>query len=564
MRQSRLFLNTLRENPADADVVSHQLMIRAGYMRQLTAGVYSLLPLGYRVLSKIENIVRREMDAAGAQEVLLPAVQPEELWLQSGRRADYGNLMFSLKDRHDRPMVLGPTHEEVITSLIQNEIRSYRQLPVTLYQIQTKFRDEARPRAGLLRGREFRMKDAYSFDSSPEGLDESYHAMYDAYCRIFERMGVDYRAVDADPGAIGGKGGSHEFMVLSDAGEDTIAACTACTYAANVEKASAQPLPVADTSATPAKETVPTPNTKTIDDLVDVLDVRPEQIFKVVVYMADGQPVAACVRGDHEVNEVKLKNFLDVRQLELATADQVLKATGHPVGFVGPDTGLPIVFDLGVLSVADGVAASKDTGFHDIHVAPHRDFKVTKTADIRVVANGDLCPECGQPLAFHRGIEVGHVFKLGTKYSTPFHAAYLDENGKEQTILMGCYGLGTTRVLPAVIEQCHDDAGIVWPIAVAPYQVHIVPVSVRDEMQMKAAESLYHRFYAAGVEVLLDDRDERPGVKFADADLIGIPVRVTVGKRISDGDVELKLRKTGDVEVLSVEKAFETVLGIVK
>ncbi|MDQ0190528.1 proline--tRNA ligase [Alicyclobacillus cycloheptanicus] len=564
MKQSKLFLNTLRENPADADVASHRLMLRAGLMRQLTAGVYTFLPLGYRVLSKIEAIVRQEMDNAGAQEVLLPAMQPAELWQQSGRWEDYGAELIRFQDRHDRTMVLGPTHEEVITSLVQNEVQSYRQLPVTLYQIQTKFRDEPRPRAGLLRGREFRMKDAYSFDLDEAGLDASYQAMYDAYCRIFDRLGVEYRAVEADSGAIGGEAGNHEFMVLSEAGEDTIAGCSHCSYAANVEKAVGQALPQADASQTPAREKVATPGTKTIEDLVRVLGVSASQIIKVVVYLADGKPVAACLRGDHEVNEVKLKKVLGAKDLTMASAEEVLRETGKPVGFVGPDCGLKVVFDRDILSIADGVAASNEAGYHDIHVVPNRDFPVPETADIRMAAAGDLCVKCGQPLRLFRGIEVGHVFKLGTKYSKAFGATYTDESGAERTIIMGCYGLGTSRVIPAVIEQCHDENGIIWPIAIAPYHVHIVPVNIKDEQQVKAAESLYHRLHAAGVEVLLDDRDERPGVKFKDADLIGLPVRVTIGSKIAEGNVELKIRRTGEVQVLTVEQAFETILGIVK
>ncbi|GGI94554.1 proline--tRNA ligase [Alicyclobacillus cellulosilyticus] len=563
MKQSQLFLNTLREVPADADVVSHQLMLRAGLIRQHAAGVYSFLPLGMRVLHKIETIVREEMDAAGAQEVMLPALQLEELWRQSGRSEDYGPLMFRVTDRHGRAMVLGPTHEEVITELVRHEVRSYRQLPFTLYQIQTKFRDEARPRAGLLRLREFRMKDAYSFDIDEEGLDRSYRAMFDAYCRIFDRIGIAYRAVDADPGAIGGEGGTHEFMVLSEAGEDTVVGCEACNYSANIEKASGQALPAAGSSGVPAKARVATPGVRTIDDLVQTLGVAKAQVLKVVVYLADGQPVAACVRGDHEVNEVKLKNTLRARHLELASPEAVEALTGYPVGFVPPTISIPVVFDRDVASVADGVAAA-GAGYHEVHVVPGRDVVLTRVADIRNVTEGDLCPHCGGRLRFFRGIEVGHVFKLGTKYSRAFGATYLDEKGQERTILMGCYGLGTSRIIPAIIEQCHDEDGIIWPLAVAPFHVHIVPVNVRDEQQVKAATMLYQRLAAAGVEVLLDDRDERPGVKFKDADLIGLPLRVTVGNRVAEGKVEVKVRKTGEVQVLSLEEAFQTILHTVK
>lgn len=564
MRQSQLFLNTLRELPAEADVVSHQLMLRAGLVRQLTAGVYSYLPLGYRVLKKVERIVREEINETGAQEVLLPTIQPEDLWVQSGRTWDYGDDMFRLKDRHDRESVLGPTHEEVVTMLVHNEVRSYRQLPQVLYQIQTKFRDEGRPRAGLLRGREFRMKDAYSFETDLQGLDKTYRAMYDAYCKIFERIGVRYRAVQADAGAIGGEGGTHEFMVLSDAGEDTIAVCTSCDYAANLEKASTNPLPVPDEKTELQPQTVPTPGTKTIEDLTSLLGVEARQIIKVIVYEADGQAVAVCLRGDHQVNEVKLKNVLGATNVELASAQVVYEKTGCQVGFVPPTVDIPVIFDGDITTVADGVVASRQKDAHDIHVVPGRDFEVTRTADLREVSEGDTCSHCGAALKFQRGIEVGHVFKLGDKYSKAFNATYLDESGKAQTILMGCYGLGTSRLLPAIIEQCHDDDGIVWPIAVAPFHVHIVPVSAKDETQMRAAEDLYRRLGAAGIEVLLDDRNERPGVKFKDSDLLGFPVRVTVGKKITDGQVELKTRETGQVDILFVEEAYEAILRIVK
>jgi prolyl-tRNA synthetase len=564
MRQSKLFLNTMRENPADAEIVSHQLMVRAGLIRQLTSGVYTFLPLGYRVLKKIEAIVESEMDAIGAQEVLLPALQPQELWVQSGRSETYGSDMFRLEDRHARKMVLGPTHEEVITTLIDNEVNSYRQLPLTLYQIQTKFRDEVRPRAGLLRVREFRMKDAYSFHTSPESLDETYRDMHDAYCKIFERLGILYRAVEADSGAIGGTGGSHEFMVLSEAGEDTVAGCTACDYSANIEKAVATALAKGDFANTPPATLMPTPGTKTIADLCQVLSVPASAIIKVVVYMADGQAVGVCLRGDHEVNEAKLKAVLDVTNLRLASAEEVLSAAGKRVGFVGPNAPIRIVFDRDVTSVADGVAAMAGEDEHMIHVVPGRDFELQEVFDIRNVVEGDACPRCGEALAFYNGIEVGHIFKLGTRYTDAFDTTYLDEKGESCRITMGCYGLGTSRVLAAIVEQSHDEKGVIWPLSVAPYQVHIVLVSVKDEAQVKAAESLYHRLLAAGVEVLLDDRDERPGVKFNDADLIGIPVRVTVGNKIKDGQVELKDRKSGEVQVLSVEEAFGSVLGMVK
>ncbi len=564
MRQSQLFLATARETPSEADVVSHQLMLRAGLVRQFTSGVYSFLPLGWRVLQKVENIVRQEMDAAGAQEVLLPIVQTEDIWERSGRSEVYGEDMFRLQDRHKRNMVLGPTHEEVITLLVRQEVRSYRQLPVTLYQIQTKFRDEARPRAGLLRGREFRMKDAYSFDADALGLDSSYQAMYAAYCRIFERIGIEYRAVEADPGAIGGEGGTHEFMVLSEAGEDNVVSCSRCSYSANVEKASGQAL-TADREPTALdKVRIETGSATTIDQLSKFLQVDPSQIVKVLVYIADGVPLAVCVRGDHEVNEVKLKNVLGVSAVELASAEEVKEHVGLPIGFVGPIVSMRTIVDRDVLTVTDGVAACESEGYHEVHVLPGRDFPTDEIFDVRNVTEGDLCPKCGAPLLFQRGIEVGHVFKLGTRYSDVFETLYKDADGVDRTILMGCYGLGTSRIVAAIVEQCHDEDGIVWPMTVAPFQVHVVPVNIKDEEQSRAAVEFYTRLRAAGVDALLDDREERPGVKFKDADLLGMPLRITVGNKIRDGLVELKYRRSGHVDTLAVQQAFDAVLAMVK
>lgn len=563
MKQTQLFAVTMREVPADAKVVSHQLMLRAGLMRQLTAGVYTFLPLGYRVLSKIEQIVREEMNVIGGQEVLLPTLQPTELWRQTGRVNDYGDDMFRLYDRHQRETTLGPTHEEVVTTLVANEVHSYRQLPLTLYQIQTKFRDEQRPRAGLLRGREFRMKDAYSFEVDEQGLDRTYRAMYDAYCQVFSRIGVAYRAVEADAGAIGGIGGTHEFMVLSDAGEDTIVTCSACAYAANLEQASAAAEPV-DTGSTPPRHTVMTPDVRHIDDLAALLQVEPAQIVKVVVYMVDGQAVGVCLRGSDEVNEIKLKNLLNGRICSLATAAEVLQHTGREVGFVGPDVGIRMLFDHGIYAIADGVVASQTRDAHDVHVVANRDYDVAQTYDLRNVSEGDACPVCGEGLLFQSGIEVGHVFKLGTKYSQTLNATFHDATGATHPVLMGCYGLGTSRLIPAIIEQCHDEFGIIWPITVAPFHVHIVPVNLADEKQRETAEGLYRRLRAARIDVLLDDRDERPGVKFKDADLYGFPVRITIGKKVTDGLVEVKLRQTGEVSTLSIEDAYQMILGIVK
>lgn len=564
MRQSQYFLQTLREVPAEAEVPSHQLMLRAGMIRQVVSGVYTYLPLGYRVLRKIEAIVREEMDRAGAQEVLLPAVQPASLWQESGRWEDYGKELLRFQDRHDRMLVLGPTHEEVITDLVRNEVRSYRQLPVILYQIQTKFRDEVRPRFGVMRAREFLMKDAYSFDVDWEGLDRSYQTMYRAYEAVLRRCGLEFRAVQADPGAIGGEGGSHEFMVLSDVGEDSLLVCSRCSYAANVEKASARIPSYPPAGPVPEKERFLTPGARTIEDLRIQYGLDPQMIIKVLIYRADDRYVAAVVRGDHEVNEVKLKRFLGARNVELADEETVQALTGTGFGSVGPmDLRLERIVDDAVAAMPEGIAGGNEPDVHFRHVVPGRDFQWERQGDIRTAKAGDLCVECGAPLEEYRGIEVGHVFKLGTKYSEALSAAFLDETGQRRTIIMGCYGIGVSRLMAAAIEQHHDEKGIVWPISIAPFHVHLLPLSMRDERQRDAAEMLYRRLTDAGIEVLLDDRDERPGVKFNDADLIGIPIQVIVGKRIAEGMVELKWRKTGRVEVVTVEEAVERAVSAV-
>ncbi|MDI3257263.1 MAG: proline--tRNA ligase [Kyrpidia sp.] len=565
MRQSHFFVQTLREVPAEAEVPSHRLMLRAGMIRQVVSGVYTYLPLGYRVLRKIEAIVREEMDRAGAQELLLPAVQPASLWQESGRWEDYGKELLRFEDRHERLLVLGPTHEEVITDLVRNEVRSYRQLPVTLYQIQTKFRDEVRPRFGVMRAREFIMKDAYSFDVDWEGLDRSYQAMYRAYERVFRRCGLEFRAVQADPGAIGGEGGSHEFMVLSEVGEDSILVCPHCEYAANVERAEARvPAPQA-AARVPEKDRFLTPGAKTIEDLRIQYGLEPEMIIKVLIYRADGRPVAAVVRGDHEVNEIKLRRLLGVRQLELADEQAVRALTGTGFGSVGPmDLGIERVVDDAVAAMPEGIAGGNEPDVHYRHVVPGRDFQWEKQGDIRTARAGDLCVRCGTALEEYRGIEVGHVFKLGTKYSEALSASFLDEQGIQRTVIMGCYGIGVSRLVAAAVEQHHDDKGIIWPMAIAPFHVHILPVSVKDSGQRNTAEALYDRLTEAGVEALLDDRDERPGVKFNDADLMGMPIQVIVGKRVADGMVEIKWRRTGDVELLPVEDAIGRVTAAVR
>ncbi|MGO4699021.1 proline--tRNA ligase [Paenibacillus sp. 2TAB26] len=561
MRQSKLLMPTLREAPSEAEAASHQLMLRAGLIRQLAAGIYTYLPLGRRVLRKLEQIVREEMDQAGAQEVLMPAMQPAELWQQSGRYDVYGPELMRLRDRHDREFTLGPTHEEVITALVRSEVSSYRQLPMTLYQIQTKFRDEKRPRYGLLRGREFLMKDAYSFDEDWDGLHRSYTSMYEAYNRIFTRCGLNYRPVEADAGSIGGEGGTHEFMALADIGEDTIAVCNSCDYAANLEKAeyklSEQPT---DTQQNNDAALVRhhTPEIKKIDQLVEAFGLGADTFMKTLIYVADGAPVAVVVRGDHEVNEIKVKNALAVAHLELADQATTERVTGAPTGFAGPiGLQIPVYADHAVLAMKSGVAGANEQDYHIGNVIPSIHLTDVQAGDYRNAAIGDGCPRCETgSLVFYRGIEVGHVFKLGTKYSEALNAKFLNASGSEQPLIMGCYGIGVSRLLSAVLEQHSDSNGIIWPKSIAPYHVHVVPVSAKDQVQMDLAAHIAARLLEAGVETLLDDRDERPGVKFKDSDLIGIPLRIVVGKHAADGIVELKQRNELEAQKLELEEAI--------
>lgn len=562
MRQRHLLVPTLREVPADAEIASHRLMLRAGLMRQVAAGIYTYLPLGWRVIQKVMTIIREEMNRAGAQELLLPSLHPAELWQESGRWEYYGPELMRLKDRHNRDFALGPTHEEVVTALLRDEVKSYKKLPITVYQIQTKFRDERRPRFGVMRGREFIMKDAYSFDVDEAGLDKSYQAMYEAYMRIFTRCGLKFRAVEADAGAIGGTS-THEFMVLSDVGEDTLAYCTNCSYAANLEKAEvAAPRVDKPSGGVAERQRVATPGVRTVAELVAHLGVTAEQIIKSVLFLVDGRPVLVLVRGDHEVNEVKVKNLFGANTVEMADDETVRRVMGAPAGFIGPVNApetVPVVADRAVEGVADGVVGANEADAHFVHVVPGRDFAVSRYADLRNIAEGDPCPRCGGTIAFAKGIEVGHVFKLGTKYSEAMGATFLDEEGRERPMIMGCYGIGVTRVVAAIIEQHHDENGIIWPVSVAPFAVHVVPVNWKDEAQRAAAERLYAAFNAAGIEALLDDRDERAGVKFKDADLIGLPLRVTVGGKVADGLVELKVRATGEQEDVPLDEAVERV-----
>lgn len=545
MRLSRYYAPTLKESPAEAEVISHKLLLRAGLIRKLSAGIYTYLPLGLRALNNVARIVREEMDRAGALEILMPAVQPADLWKESGRWDFYGRELLRFIDRHDRESCLGPTHEEVVTDLVRHEIRSYRQLPVNLYQIQTKFRDEIRPRFGLMRGREFVMKDAYSFDKDDAGADASYWAMYDAYARIFTRLGLKFRAVSADSGAIGGSF-SHEFMVLAETGEDTIVACPACDYGANLEKAEAVCPPPGDIAACPPAETVPTPGVHTVGEVAQFLGLPPERIVKTLLYVADGAAVAALVRGDREVNEIKLKNLLDAKDIRLATPEEVTTITGAPVGFAGPVglAGVAIHADQELALASDWIVGANAGDAHLRHVDLGRDAAIASFTDLREVASGDVCPKCGAPLDFTRGIEVGHVFKLGLKYSKALGATFLDEAGKEQFMIMGCYGIGVSRIVGAAIEQNHDERGIIFPRSIAPFELAIVPMGyAKSEAVKAAANQLYDELRSAGVDVLLDDRNERPGVMFAEMELIGIPHRIVVGERgLAKGEVEYQAR----------------------
>lgn len=570
MRLSILLAPTLRETPAEAEIASHRLMLRAGLMRKVAAGIYTLLPLGHRVVSKVERVVREEMDREGAQELRLPIVQPAELWTETGRWAQYGDEMWRLKDRHGRKFCLGPTHEEIITDLVRDEIRSYRQLPVNLYQIQNKYRDEIRPRFGVMRSREFIMKDAYSFDRDEEGMRGSYSRMYKAYDRIFTRCGLDFRAVEADAGAIGGNY-THEFMALADTGEAEIVHCDGCGYAANVERAEA--LPPEDVSEMPRPlEEVETPGLKSVDEVSGFLGVVPSRLAKTLFYWSigdDGEElVAVMVRGDRELNEVKLKNQLGCLHLRLAESGEVLTRTGLPTGFVGPVglEGVRLLADREVMGSANLVTGANKEGYHLRNVNPGRDFRTDVVTDLRLVGADDACPRCREGrLKGRRGIEVGQVFQLGIKYSVAMGVTFLDEQGGSRPAVMGCYGIGVTRTVAAVIEQNHDNDGIVWPVSVAPFHAVVVPVNWNEVEQKESAERVYRELASAGVEVCLDDRDERPGVKFKDADLYGFPFRVTVGpKALAEGQVEIRERRTGETERIDLDKVVENLCDRIK
>ena len=569
MRWRKTFIPTLKEDPADAEVVSHKLLVRAGFIRQLSRGIYDYLPLSLKVIRKIETIVREEMDRAGAQELLLPIACPAELWQESGRWELYGKELLRFKDRHERDFCLGPTHEEVVTDLVRRIVRSYRELPLNLYQIQTKFRDEVRPRFGLMRGREFIMKDAYSFHADVEDCRREYDNMFQTYKRIFTRCGLQFRPVEADTGAIGGSQ-SHEFQVLAESGEDAIVSCNKCEYAANVQKAEIKARPAArDLNAeSPALQKVSTPGKKSVLDVAEFLKLAPERFIKTIVYKTDtGELVAALVRGDHEINEVKLQTVLNSREVALANEAEVAAATHVVPGFLGPiGLKLRVVADLSVQGMRGAVTGANETDAHFIEVDQERDFTPSAFADLRLAVDGDPCPRCDQGrLETYRGIEVGQVFYLGKKYSESMGATYLDAEGRERPVEMGCYGIGISRLVAAAIEQNNDANGIIWPFSIAPFHVLLLPINYKDQAIQAVSDRLYQELQKCGIEVLLDDRDERPGVKFKDADLIGIPLRLTVGaKGLEKGRVELRWRCDGKVDEILLDEASQKVQSIVK
>jgi prolyl-tRNA synthetase len=565
VRWSKALIPTLKETPADAVAPSHRLLLRAGMVRQLGAGAYTYLPIGFRVLSKVVRIVREEMDAAGALELLMPALQPVELWKESGRYETFGPLLMQLKTSSDQHFALGPTHEEVITDIVRDLIQSYKQLPITLYQIQTKFRDEPRPRFGILRTREFLMKDAYSFDANVEQLGESYDAMYEAYCRIFDRCGVPYAIVEAESGPIGGDS-SHEFMVPSSTGEDTIIQCPSCGYAANKERAEvgAGSTPVFEPDpASPPFVEVETPNRRTIQEVCDFLKVVESKSAKLLVLLADGRPVAALIRGDHEANEAKVRRAFGATSLAPADAATIEKATGAPMGFLGPVAiKIPLAVDRSVASMPEVVVGGNKVDVHLTGVVPGRDFSLEKVLDLRDAVAGDPCPRCGESMVQNQGIEVGHVFKLGTKYSKAMGANFKDDKGQEIPVIMGCYGIGVNRIVAAAVEAGHDDNGIVWPFSLAPYHVLIAPLQLNNPAVMEAANAMESKLEAAGYDVLLDDRDQRPGFKFKDADLIGIPLRIVISERgLKEGTIEVKWRTEAASRNISAATADESILA---
>jgi len=561
MRYSQYLLPTLKEIPSEADVPSHQLMFRAGMIRKLASGIYSYLPLGLRAIQKVESIIREEMNRAGAIEVLLPFVQPAEIWQESHRWEEYGKELLRVRDRHNRDYCLGPTHEEVITDIARREIRSYRQMPINLYQIQTKFRDEIRPRFGVMRAREFIMKDAYSFDVDEKGADESYQKMVDAYTRIFTRCGLKFKMVEAESGVIGGTF-SHEFMVLAETGEETIVSCTHCSYAANIEKAEFKRPEasgrILDKELLKPFQKVLTPDKRTVEEVTQFLQVSPKDLIKTLIFDTDKGCIAALVRGDHEISEKKLKAVLGTENLQLAGEEMVEELTHAPKGFAGPiGLSIPMIADMDIQKMVNFITGANEKDAHLIHVNLMRDFEVAQFVDIRKFSPGDRCPLCGKETRIDKGIEVGHTFKLGTKYSKAMGATYLDNQGKEKEIVMGCYGIGLGRTVAAAIEQSYDQNGIIFPMPITPFQILLLPVNLKIDRLRETAEQLYQNLLEEGVEVLYDDREETPGVKFKDADLIGMPLRVTLGeKNLKKGLVEVKKRRTGEILLVKKEEAI--------
>ncbi len=564
MKFSKAFIPTLREVPREAETISHQLMLRAGLIRKVASGIYEWLPLGLRVLKRVEHIIREEMNAADGAEVWLPQIQPKELWEETGRWNVYGKELMRLKDRKNTEFCLAPTAEEVITDMVRKEVRSYRSLPLMLYQFGVKYRDEIRPRFGVMRAREFYMKDAYSFHTDDADIDRYYQVMVGAYKRIFERCGLKFRPVEADSGAIGGSS-SHEFMVLADTGEEGIVSSD-CGYAANVERAELSEPKVGDASKTPALQDVNTPKAVSVEAVAKIVKAPTDQFIKLLVFLADDKPVVVLVRGDHEINEIKLKRYLKAGWVAKANEATYTEATGSPVGFAGPvGSKARIIADYSIKTITDGVAGGNKVDTHTIHVVPGRDFQPEAYADLRKAVAGDPCPRCSKPLGYARGIEVGHCFKLGTKYSSSMKANYLDEKGASHPMIMGCYGIGVSRVVAACVEQCHDEGGIVWPPALAPWDLIISPLDISNPQVKETAEKLYAEAQKLGLRVLYDDRDERAGVKLKDADLIGIPLRIAIGERkMGEGKVEFKLRSSKTAEDLAPEAALSRVKDVLK
>ncbi|MGM0508591.1 MAG: proline--tRNA ligase [Fusobacteriota bacterium] len=560
MKFSNLFVKTLKDDPKEAEVISHKLMLRSGMIKKLASGIYSYLPLGYKALKKVETIVREELDRVGLQELNMPVVQPSELWKETDRWDKMGDELMRIKDRHERDFVLGPTHEEVITDIVRDNITSYKELPINLYQIQTKFRDERRPRFGLMRGREFLMKDAYSFHTDEDSLEEEYQKMHKAYNRIFERCGLDFRAVEADSGAIGGET-THEIMVLADSGEDEVLYCNKCEYAANIEKAESDIDLIEDTEENLDLEKAPTPGKKSIKEVAKYIKVDPSKTVKSMLFKADDKFVMALVKGSYEVNEIKLKNSLNASKIELATEEEI-KDLGLERGFLGPIDveKIKIVADKTVKAMKNYITGGNEVDIHYKNTNHGRDYEIDLVADIRKVKVGEPCPKCDGKLETARGIEVGQIFKLGTKYSESMDCIFDDDQGETHPMVMGCYGIGVSRTMAAAIEQNYDKRGIIWPMSIAPYQVVIIPISTKDDEQMEVANKIHEELESRGVDVVLDDRDGRVGSKFADADLIGFPIKIVAGRGVSDGEVELEFRTGGDDQNIKIENIVDYVV----